>query len=100
MVQWVKNLISVAQIAAEVWVRSLAWHSGLKNTVLRHLRHKGHSCGSDSVPSLGTSVCSHKIKIKKRSSHCGSAVMNPASICEDTKFDPGLARWVKDPALP
>ena len=34
-----------------------------------------------------------------RSSHCGSALMNPTSICEDVGLIPGLAEWVKDPAL-
>ena len=39
-------------------------------------------------------------KIKKqqnRSSHCGSAVMNPISNHEDMGSIPGLAQWVKDP---
>ena len=35
-----------------------------------------------------------------RSSHRGSAVMNPASIHEDEASIPGLTQWVKDLALP
>ena len=34
------------------------------------------------------------------SSHYGSAVTNPANIHEDAGLIPGLALWVKDPALP
>ena len=38
MVQWVKNATAVAQAAAEVWVQSLAEHSGLKDPALPHLQ--------------------------------------------------------------
>ena len=39
------------------------------------------------------------LKIKNRSSHCGSVVKNQTSIQEDTGSIPGLAQWVKDLAL-
>ena len=44
-----------------------------------------------------------KLKIKNRqnkSSRCGSAVTNLTAIHEDVGLIPGLAPWVKDPALP
>ena len=34
MVQWVKNPTAVARVAVEIWVRSPAWYSGLKDLVL------------------------------------------------------------------
>ena len=42
MVQWVKNLTVVAQVAAEVRVPSLAQHSGLKDLALLQLQHSLH----------------------------------------------------------
>ena len=42
----------------------------------------------------------HFPKKKKKSSLCGSAVMNLASIHEDAGLIPGPTQWVKDLALP
>ena len=38
--QWVKNLISVAQVVAEVWVQPLALRSGFNDLVLPQLQHR------------------------------------------------------------
>ena len=61
---WVKNLTTVAWVTAEVPVWSPVWNSGLKDTALLP-KGLGHSCGSDSIPGLGTSIC-HGAVIKKK----------------------------------
>ena len=61
-------LIAVAQVTVEVWVQSLAQHSGLKGSSVATAAVLGCSCGSDSTPGLGTSMyhrCGHKIFKKK-----------------------------------
>ena len=40
VVQWVKNLTTVAWVTAEVWVQSLAQCSELKDLVMLHLWHR------------------------------------------------------------
>ena len=39
-------------------------------------------------------------KGRNKSSHCGTAEMNPTSIHEDVGLNPILAQWVTDPELP
>ena len=65
MAQQVKNATAMVQIAVEAWVRSLALHSGLK---VWHGRScgTGHSCGWDSVPDLGTSICCGRGRKEKK----------------------------------
>ena len=36
---------------------------------------------------------------KNWNSHCGSVITKPTRIHEDASLIPGLAQWVKDPAL-
>ena len=56
MAQWVKNPTAMAQVTAEMRVRSLA-RPGI-----------GHSCDSDAVPGLGTFICHGCGQEKKKES--------------------------------
>ena len=56
MVQWVKNLTAAAQVTVEAQVQSPARCSGLKIQCCCSCG-VDCSCSSDSVPSLGISIC-------------------------------------------
>ena len=60
MVQWVKDLTTVAHITVEVWVYSLAQHSGLVSGVAPACGI-GHSCGVGLISSLGNF---HRLQVR------------------------------------
>ena len=66
-----------------------------------HFAEFGHIMEEVLIPShcLANELPIAREKGDLRSSHCGSAVMNPTSIHEDTGLIPGLTLRVKDPAL-
>ena len=70
VVLWVKNLTAVAQVAMESRVRPSPGTVGYRIWCC-------HSCSSDSIPSLGTSIC-HKCgcfkKKKKKKKKMGTVV--------------------------
>ena len=61
---WIRNITTVAQVAAEMWVQSQTWHRGLKEPALP-ICDIGHSCGSDLVPDPRISI-DHSVTIKKK----------------------------------
>ena len=71
--------------------------------VLLWLWHRPAAVALIRPPILGTYICLGCGPKKKRemlgNSHHGSAVMNPTSNHEDIGSIPGLAKWIKDPAL-
>ena len=62
-------------------------------------------CTSNTLLCTLTTVCqkeNYDLHFKKMdfwSSHCRSAITNPASIHENVDLIPGHAQWVKYPAL-
>ena len=64
--QQVKDLTAVAQVAAEAWVQSLAWHGVCLRIWLCCSYVVGHSCGLDSIPGPGTSMCHRCSQLKKK----------------------------------
>ena len=57
MAQWVENLTAAAPVAAEVWIPSLPWYSGLKDPSCCPSCSVGHRCSLRSTPGPGTSMC-------------------------------------------
>ena len=54
-------------------------------------RFEGTRCGGDGGEG--------SVVTPSGSSHCGSAVTNLTSVHQDVSTIPGLAQWIKDPAL-
>ena len=74
LVQWVKNLTAMPQVAAEAQVGSLAWCSELR---ILHCCSCGigHSCGLNPIPGLGTSIwCGWSKKKEKKEKKRNNAI--------------------------
>ena len=101
MAQWVKNLIAVAQGAAEVQDRSLAQHSELKDLALLQLQYRSQlRLRFNRWPRNYQFTWRLKKKKKfSRSSHRGTVEANSTRNHEVASSIPGLAQWVKDLVL-
>ena len=77
--------MAVGRLAATAPIRPLAWEpSYAEGVALKSNKKKKKTENKEQ---------------KTKSSHCGSAEMNPSSIHEDVGWSPGLTEWVKDLAL-
>ena len=100
----VKKLPYIKKAELEITNNRCLIHKCL--TILNYLRLCSQIWLCSHLPVRSTSVTNFKFQISESSkthtqeSHHGSAVTNQTSICEDAGFTPGLAQWVKGPALP
>lgn len=65
LVQYIKNLTTVSQVAAEAQNWSLAWYIGLKDQFC-HSCSVGCCCSSDSIPGLRMYMCLKYDRLKKK----------------------------------
>ena len=56
--------------------------------------------GFQALSEVGGHMAFELLELMDRSSHCGSAVMNPTSTHENPGSIPGLVQCVKDPVRP
>ena len=84
---------SAALVTAEAWVRSLAWYSGLRIQCQYCC-----SCGSNSVPSQGTSICPECSKEEGRNKGRKSIYKLKSALSIRFVFFPvcKMVQWLND----